>query len=110
MLNKATINIMGKDRVMIATFANLSAIEEDLGMGLISLVEKAINAQLTHKQLLAVIYNSLNGSVDRLEKSQIQKEIETHGYVKFYAAVSEFLTIALRGGEEKKELPEVQPA
>lgn len=103
-MNHSKITIAGKQRTLKATFANIVAIEADSGVGLISLVNKAIKAELTHNDVLSIIYNGLNGNAeDRLEKSQIIKEIEEKGMVNFYGPVSEFLTVSLKGGDEKKE-------
>lgn len=94
---EVNLSLGGRDYKLVPTYANLSAVEEGCGMGLIQFARKLTTDgyQLTDlARILAAV------AAPEISVEDAGEAIIRGGVVKVAEAVTRFLTQALLGGEE----------
>jgi len=91
------IDIAGRERIMRPRIKAIMDIESDLGANSVMIVNRVMQGDIGAKDVLTIIYHGLNGGVDRLEKADIEVELEQKGIMHFMPYVSKFLEAHLVG-------------
>ena len=101
-----SVVIGGKERILKPTFANINALEEELGMGYPAILARSDSWTL--KQLIAVIYHGANGNeANRVEREEVSAELEVSGW--FYIFTPAMQMLVEFGGSGKEEKKDATP-
>lgn len=99
------VEIGGRTRVMRPTIKAVMAIEDELGQTSMAIVGRVMSGDLGAKDVMSMLYNGLNGSTDRMEREEIEAELESKGLVHFIPVITKFLEAHLSGQPVGKAQP-----
>jgi len=102
------LEIGGRERLMRPTIKSMMAIESELRCTSMALVGRIMTGDVGATDVLCVLYHGLNGTTDRMERTDIEADMEAHGLVYFVKAVTSFLEAHLSGKPSGKDLPDPQ--
>lgn len=100
------VNIGGRERLMRPTIKAMMAIEQELNCTSMSLVGRIMSGDIGARDVLCILYNGLNGTTDRLERPEIEVEMEANGLVSFIPVVTRFMEAHLSGKPSGKDQPD----
>lgn len=100
------IQIGGRERLMRPTIKSIMAIENQLGCTSMALMQRLATLDYGARDFLCVLYNGLNGSTDRMERDEIEVEMEERGLNYFLRPIMEFMRAHSEGRPSGKDQPD----
>lgn len=91
------IDIGGRERIMRPRIKAIMNIEAELGANIISIINRFMVTDIGARDVVAILYHGLDGSTDRLERSDIETALEQNGLMNYLPNISKFLEVHLQG-------------
>lgn len=101
--NETVLEVGATSYKMRPTFAAMAEIESKTNKSMLELTESVVQRSMTIAQTIAIIEEGTKAAGEPLNKSDIIQLIEDYGILPLQHGLSEFLTIALYGGEKFEE-------